>query len=161
MVLKGEQISESKSKSYGFGAGLLYQPIKGVNIGAYYNYGKSDNEEEDYAEGTVVSSVSTSQLLRIGASWQIFSMTLLSADWQHVNLDGYRKNQLFVGIEEGIIKDFLYVYAGWAANGPTAGVGMYFKNGGMNISYMSNPFSEADDYLGKSRVMSAAIYWNF
>lgn len=158
---EGERIFRSESKSYAFGAGLLYQPIKGVNVGAYYNYGGGDNKDRDYVEGETVDSKSTNQLLRIGASWQILPMTLVSADWQYVNLDGYRKGQMFVGIEQGIIKDLLYVYGGWTANGPTAGIGVYFKKGGINVSYMSNPFSEADRYLGKSRVVSVAIYWTF
>jgi opacity protein-like surface antigen len=156
-----QRIAKSESDSYAVGAGVLYQPTKAVNFGAYYSYGRGESKDTDFMFGETEKSRFTDQQLRIGASWQVLPMTLVAADWQYVNLNGYRKGQLFAGVEQGIIKDFLYVYAGWAANGPTAGIGMYFKKGGINVAYMSTPFSESDRYLGRSQVITAGAYYTF
>jgi len=62
-------------------------------------------------------------------------------------------------VEQQIIKDRLYAYAGWADKGPTAGLGLYFKNGGVNVAYMRNSYSDLRPHLGQDQtVMTTAFF---
>lgn len=157
----GEDLFISESKGYSIGGGFLYKPEKNWNIGGYYSYSRSKGEDTDLVFSETSYSVSKAEQMRLGLGYQLFPATFLAADYQHLNLDGEKKDQYFAGIEQGIIKDILYLYGGWADSGPTAGLGIYFKNGGINLAYMHNPFNELKPYLGRAEVFMATAYINF
>ncbi len=140
--------------------GMVYRPNKNINIGAFYAH--SWDKSDSFAEGEryEVSRGNTNQL-RIGAGVQVTELTFLALDYQHLSIDGVRFDQWFAGIEQGIIKDLLYVYGGWAADGPTCGIGMYFKHGGINFSYAVNQFRDLKPHLGNSEMFMVTGYLTF
>lgn len=161
--LDGENVLQSKSDGYAYGAGALYKPTKALSIGAYYSRSRSNEEEYDFMFDEATKEVSESEQIRLGIGCQVTELTFIAVDYQHLNIDGAKKDQLFAGIEQGIIKDLLYVYGGFAGSfkSPTAGVGVYFKNGGLNIAYMNNPFDNLKPYLGKAEIVMATGYISF
>ena len=70
-------------------------------------------------------------------------------------------DQFFAGVEQGIYKDSLYLYCGWAGDGPTTGIGMYFENGGLNVAYMHDTNDGLNKTLGKTKVVMVSAYLNF
>jgi hypothetical protein len=159
---------DSKFDGYSLGVGLLYKPHKNFNFGAYYARSwDTENDKADAANFHYQSEyLSNKDLLRIGASWQVLPMTMIAVDYQYwsyqiLNNGGTTNGQFFAGIEQGIIKDLLYIYGGWAGQGPTAGIGLYFKHGGVNFAYMNDPFPEASSTLGRGQVWMATIFFKF
>jgi hypothetical protein len=158
---EGEGVKNT-GDSFSAGLGLLYQLSEGINIGAYYGSNWVKSEVRDLYSGEKISDAnSRSDQARLGVSWQVFPMTTISVDYQYLNIDGNAKHQLFAGVEEGIIADLLYAYAGWAGQGPTAGIGLYFKYGGINFAYMNNPFPEANSSFGQGQLWMLTLYLNF
>jgi hypothetical protein len=159
---------ESMSSGYSFGLGFLYKPRKELSFGGFYSRSWEDLSDKSNGVGYsyASSNLSNRDLARLGVSWQILPMTMLAVDYQYLNYQylggaNFSKHQLFSGVEQGIIKDFLYVYAGWAGEGPTAGIGMYFKSGGINLAYMNNPFPEINSSLGQGQVCMLTAYIKF
>jgi hypothetical protein len=72
-----------------------------------------------------------------------------------------KRDQIFAGVEQQIVKDRLYVYGGWAASGPTAGIGVYFKNVTFNVAYANNTFADLDPHMGHSQMFMATIGGQF
>jgi hypothetical protein len=157
----GTDTVTSRSRGNTYSTGVLYSPDSGLNVAAYYAYGREKNKDYDTMEDMTTYSTSNINTARIGLSWQALPETLIALDYQHLESDGRKKDQIFAGIEQGIIKDRLYIYSGWAGNGPTLGVGLYFKNGGINIAYMHNQFDDLSDYLGTARLCMLTGYLSF
>lgn len=159
----------SKSRGDSYEAGWLYRPTKKVSLGMYYSYTRekmteaiADSMAGILLDGSGISkSISNTHQYRLGAGYQILPLTFLTADYQHLDIDGFKKDQVFAGIEQGIIKDFLYLYGGWADSGPTAGLGVYFTHGGLNLAYMHKAFSDLEPFLGKADVYMASAFVNF
>lgn len=149
-----------KGYSDSVSVGMVYRPTKNINIGAFYSH-SWDKSTSSVAGFVNETSRSETDSLRLGVGLQITETTFIAADYQHLSIDGVRFDQWFAGVEQGIVKDLLYVYAGWAADGPTAGVGIYFKNGGLNISYSANQSRDLKPYLGKSEVIMLSAYLTF
>lgn len=149
-----------KGYSDSVSVGMVYRPTKNINIGAFYSHSwdKNTSSVAGFANET---SRSETDSLRLGVGLQITETTFIAADYQHLSIDGVRFDQWFAGVEQGIIKDLLYIYAGWAADGPTAGVGIYFKHGGLNISYSANQSRDLKPHLGKSEVIMLSAYLTF
>ena len=169
---QGQNLETSQSRGFGVKTGFLYQPIKHVSVGGFYSYSGSrtktselvqtENEDGSVSNGNHSRNSSGDvQQVRIGASWEILPGTLIAADFQHLNIGSLKRDQVFAGVEQQIIKDRLYVYGGWAASGPTAGIGVYLKHGGLNVAYMSNPFADLNPHLGRNQMIMATAYFNF
>jgi hypothetical protein len=86
---------------------------------------------------------------------------LLAADYQYLNCGHLKRDQLFAGAELMLVKDRLYAYGGWASSGPTAGIGVYFKNGGLNVAYQNNTLNDLTPHLGRSQTVMATVYLTF
>lgn len=157
----GENLLRSKSSGHSYGTGFLYKPDEKWNIGGYYSRSRSKNKNYDLISGEESRSASRTEQLRLGLGYQVAPLTFLAFDYQHLNLDGAKKDQYFAGIEQGIVKDIFYLYAGWADSGSTAGIGVYFKNGGINVAYMRSPFNDLEPHLGRAEVIMATAYLNF
>lgn len=180
----------SRSRGINLYSGVLYQPSENLNFGASYSWSRDWNEDREqiFSEGNgsplgwnedgeqifseETSSTagwnsrrSTSDIhqVRVGASWQILPKfgTTLAVDVQYLNLNGTSRVQAFAGVEQQIIKDRLYVYGGWAGSGPTAGVGLYFKNGGVNIAYQNNPYADLNPHLGRAQTIMATAFFRW
>lgn len=149
-----------KGYSDSVSVGMVYRPTKNINIGAFYSH--SWDKSDSFVEGEFVESFrgNTNQL-RLGAGVQVTELTFLALDYQHLSIDGVRFDQWFAGVEQGIIKDFLYFYGGWAADGPTCGIGMYFKHGGINFSYAASQYRDLKPYLGRSEIFMLSAYLTF
>ncbi len=167
--LAGQNILVSRTRGFETRIGFLYQLAPGLNFGGMYSYSRDRNDDrtfhvnEDDGSTFWTGQRSTSDVhqFRLGASWQILPTTLIAIDYQHLNLGHVKRDQIFAGVEQQIIKDRLYVYGGWANSGPTAGIGVYFKNGGLNVAYMHNPFSLSEEHLGRSQVFMATVFFTF
>ena len=153
-------VNAVKGYSDSVSVGMVYRPNKNINIGAFYSH--SWDKSDSYVEGEFLeSSRGNTNQLRIGAGVQVTELTFLALDYQHLSIDGVHFDQWFAGVEQGIIKDFLYVYGGWAADGPTCGIGMYFKHGGINFSYAAKQFRDLKSYLGNSEIFMVTGYLTF
>jgi len=154
IVLDGDKI-HSKSKGYSLGASALYQYDEKLNVGAFYSHGHSKTDDE---------SASNSDQWRIGAAYHVALLTYVAADLDRTTIDGSNKNKWYLGIEQGIVKDIIYVYGG-LANGfgkPTAGLGIYTKNAGLNLAYMYKYYEDLAKYLGgRGNVLMATAYVRF
>jgi opacity protein-like surface antigen len=160
-AMEGQDVLVSKTKGYSVGGGFFYKPTKNWNLGGSYSYSRSKDKSEDLILGETLESTSRTDQYRLGVGYQILPLTFIAADWQHLKINGFKKNQFFAGVEQGIVKDFLYFYGGWAADGPTAGLGVYFEHGGLNLAYMHKPFSDLEPYLGQAEVYMVSAYINF
>lgn len=159
----------SESTSHGVSGAATYQLMKKATLGVFYRHTWDKTEDNatildgSFSENAV--SRAESNQFRIGVSAQVTDLTLLALDFQHVNFYDDTRNasfdQWFAGIEQGIIKDVLYAYGGWAADGPTAGLGLYFPKGGINVAYMSKPFRDLEPFLGKAQMVMLSGYLNF
>jgi len=161
LFLRGMEEVVLKSDGYSVGGGFLYKPNKNWNFGGSYSYSRSKDKGEYLLVREIEESRSRTDTYRLGVGYQVLPMTLLAADWQHLEIDGFKNDQFFAGIEQGIVKDFLYLYGGWADSGPTAGIGAYLKNGGLNLAYMQRPFKDLEQYLGHADAYMASAYINF
>lgn len=162
LALEGSDIATSVSNGYSLTTGILYGLNDEFAIGTYYSYFGSSEKDFDMLADQGMDNISESHKARIGASCQIAPLTLIAADIQYLKINrDYERVQLFAGVEQGIIKDMLYVYGGWAADGPTAGLGFYLEHGGINLAYMNDPFGVTHDTLGRSRVIMAVGYLSF
>jgi hypothetical protein len=150
-----------KTQGNTFSGGLLYKPSSNWNIGAYYAKAKGTSTTYDNTAQGGISTAEEADLFRVGAGWQVFSETFVAVDYQHLNIEGSNSNRIFAGIKQGIIKDRLYLYAGWAGTGLTGGVGLDFKNAGFNIAFMDNPFSDLKEHLGRARFYMFSGYVEF
>lgn len=156
-----KDLLRSEAEGASLTAGFLYRPFEGLNLGGYYVHDFSWSQEKDLVANEKNQYFSGIDQVKVGASYQLFEMTTLAVNYQFLNLDGQTKHQVFAGVEQGIIKDILYLYGGWAGSGPTAGIGLYFKNGGVNFAYMHDPFNDLNGHLGKADVYMVSVYWNF
>jgi len=150
---------QAKSKGYAVGFGFCYMLPNRIGIGSYYQYSHDKSEETNLWNNMTVKSAGHTDLFRFGASWQMFPLTFIAADYQHIAMEGAHKNQAFVGIEQGIIKDSVYLYGGWAGDGPTTGIGIYLKYGGINVAYMHHAFNDLEPFLGKTQIGMVTIYF--
>jgi hypothetical protein len=150
----------SESSSDMVETGMLYRIAKVVNFGAYYSHSwiSTTDTVNDFTE----TAYSQTDQLRIGISVKVTPLTLVSADYRHLYLPGNQHDdQYFAGVEQYLIKDALALYGGWANGGATAGLGIYFLNGGFNIAYMHHGFRSMEEFLGKSEMVMASLYINF
>lgn len=159
--LNDRNLSQIKSKGNMGILGFLYKPNRKINVGSYYARSWDKTREKDLILNTSESASSTSDQFRFGVSCQALPMTFFAIDYQFLNLDGKKENQVFAGIEQGVVKDFIYLYGGWANRGPTTGLGAYFKNGGLNFAYMKNPFDELRPYFGTADLFMGQIFFSF
>jgi hypothetical protein len=157
----GADAVESRSRGNTYSAGVLYATGTGLNVAAYYAYGRDINKNFDLNTDMATHTTVNINTARIGFGWQALPETFIAVDYQHLESDGQKKEQIFAGIEQGIVKDLLYIYSGWAGSGPTTGVGLYLKKGGINIAYMHNQFDDLIDYLGKARLCMLTGYLSF
>lgn len=153
----------SETKSHGATVGAAYKPIKEVTIGAFAT--RTWNRSEftmDGVEGSEVSK-SFSDIHHLGFAYKIFEGTTLAGDYQQVRFSNSstKFNQYFVGVEQYVVKDIVALYAGIANEAPTAGIGVYFTNGGLNLSYGHNMLRETKAYLGSCDAYMASTYFNF
>jgi len=152
----------SKSKGHEVGAGMLYQLLKNkVNLGLFYAH--SWDEEKTFIDGSLDNAEkSQTDQVRFGVSAKITSMTMISAEVRHYWFpNGVTDTQFFAGIEQYLIKDSLALYGGYANGGATAGLGVYFKNGGLNLAYMYRPFRATEEFLGKAEAIMLSVYVSF
>lgn len=168
--LAGQNQLISRSRGFLLKGGFLYQsPVEGLNFGGMYAYSRDRNEDrelninEDNGSQYWSSKRSTSEMhqFRLGASWQVLPATLIAVDYQHLNLGHVKRDQIFAGVEQQIIKDRLYAYGGWANSGPTAGVGVYFKDATFNVAYANNTFNDLNPHLGRSQAIMVTIGGQF
>lgn len=154
----------SEGSGHTFGTGMLYQIYKAINLGALYLHSWDGSRESVTSNGAVVDilrSKSQADELRVGIGIQVTPITFVAGDYRHLYLpDGQRDDQYYAGIEQGIIKDVLYIYGGWANGGTTTGIGLYFKHGGVNLAYMHRPMRALEEHLGKAEVFAASLYLN-
>jgi opacity protein-like surface antigen len=157
---QGQNTLISRSRGMTLKSGALYQPIENLNFGAMYSWSRGWGEDRDIENAISVRSTSDTHQVRIGASWKVLPKfgTTLAADYQHLNIGHVKRDQFFVGVEQQVVKDRLYLYGGWAHSGPTAGVGLYFKHGGVNVAYMNNPFADLNPHLGRAQTITATAF---
>ncbi len=163
-ILLAEDLIRIKSSGYAIGGSILYQYNDKLNLGAYYSYGHSNIIENDAAYGICEKSGSNSNQWRIGASYHVIPMTYVALDLDRTTIDGSSKNKWYFGVEQGIVKDVLYVYGGLANgfNKPTVGIGIYTKNVGLNLAYMYQYYKELSKFLGgRGNVYMATVYARF
>ena len=109
----GQNVLVSRSRGFEVKAGFLYQPAKGLNFGGMYAYSRDRNDDrelnvnEDNGSTFWTGQRSTSDMhqLRLGASWQILPTTLIAVDYQHLSIGHLKRDQIFAGVEQQIIKD--------------------------------------------------------
>jgi len=161
--VEDQKLIQAISKGSTWMAGALYRLNENVNFGVSYSQSRDKAESYDFLADEVAKSVSRTKIFRTGVGVQVAEMTFIAVDYQHLNLDGFKKDQIFAGIEQGIIKDLLYVYGGLAGSfkSPTAGIGVYGKKYGLNVAYMHNPFNELKPYLGKNSVIMVMLSLSF
>ncbi len=149
----------SETRSHEIGVGLLYRLGEKVDLGFFYNRASSRSRDyvNDIKEGTARSA--TDQL-RAGFSAQLALGTVLAAEYRHFWFEEERDAQYFAGIEQYLNK-IVALYCGYANGGATAGLGIYLKNGGLNLAYMHRPFRSTEDFLGEAKVFEALLFWNF
>lgn len=154
IILAGDAM-HLKSSGYSLGASALYQYDEKLNIGAYYSYGHSKANDK---------STLNSDQLRIGAAYHVAPLTYLALDLDRTTVEGSSKDKWYFGIEQGIVKNIVYVYGG-LANGldkPTVGLGIYTKNAGINLAYMYKYYEELAKFLGgRGNVFMATAYVRF
>lgn len=160
---RGNTNSISRSRGINLYTGLLYQPTENINLGATYSWFRDWNEDRDVLLGTSSRFPTVIHQVRAGASWTVLPKfgTSLSADLQYLGIGSVNRIQAFAGVEQQVVKDRLYVYAGWAHSGPTAGLGLYFKRGGVNVAYMNNPHSELNAHLGRAQMLMATAFFKW
>jgi hypothetical protein len=169
---QGHTTSISRSRGFSLYTGVLYQPAENLNFGASYSWSRDRNEdrelmfsEEDESLLGWNSRRSTSNIhqARVGASWQVLPKfgTTVAVDLQYLSLGRTSRVQAFAGVEQQVIKDRLYIYGGWAGSGPTAGIGLYFKNGGVNVAYMNNPYADLNPHLGQANTVMATAFFKW
>jgi hypothetical protein len=160
-LLTADDTIRIKSRGYTLGGSALYQYNDKFNVGAYYSYGHSKVTEDEAAYGGHEESGSNSNQWRIGASYHVTSMTYVSLDIDRTTIDSSGKTKWFAGVEQGIVKDVLYVYGGLAdgLNKPTAGIGIYTKHVGINLAYMRHYYKELTEFFGgNGNVYMATFY---
>lgn len=155
---------KSETTSHTAGIGLFYEAGKKLNLGALWLRSWEKNEEMFSYEGSFVgrfTSKAQNNQLRLGASCQVTPLTLIAFDYRHLYLEGgSRDDQYFAGIEQGLVKDVLYLYGGYADGGTTGGVGVYLKHGGANLAYLHRPLRALEPFFGKGDMLMASLYWN-
>jgi hypothetical protein len=156
--------SASTSNSLGFG--LAYKPTKKLTLTSLYCKSWDRGDELLFDDlGNVLDksgSKGQSDTVRFSASYQLFPLTLIAADYQHLFSTGINTDQYYFGIEQYIIAELLAVYGGWADGGWTTGLGIYFKHGGINAAVMFNPAREMDNHFGgESRLIMFSSYLTF
>jgi opacity protein-like surface antigen len=160
---QGQNTTISRSRGMTLNCGALYQPNENWNFGASYSWSRSWDEDRDLENASSSRSISNTHQVRVGASWKVLPQfgTTLSADVQYLNLGNTSRVQPFVGVEQQIVKDRLYVYGGWAATGPTIGLGYYLKNGGINVAYGNNLHADLNPHLGRSQTIAATVFFKW
>lgn len=160
---QGQNTAISRSRGMTLKCGALYQLNENWNFGASYAWSRSWDEDRDLENTTSTRSISNTHQVRVGASWKVFPKpgTTLSADVQYLNLGNTSRVQPFVGVEQQIVKDKFYAYGGWAATGPTVGLGYYLKNGGINVAYGNNLHADLNPHLGKANVIAATVFFRW
>lgn len=155
---------ESKTKSHSWSASAVYQPNSKLSLGVFYAHSWDKGKDKAYFDGELIETDSyreQSNQYRFGVGVQVIPSTFVAVDFQHLDLPSGNSDQIFAGVEQAVVGDWLYVYAGWAGDGPTGGVGAYFENGGINLAYMHDTNDGLDDTLGKTDLWMVAGYWNF
>ena len=153
----------SGTRSHTWSAGAVYQPSPLVSAGGFYAHSWDKTDDTFDFEGLAEEETNRSQSnqYRFGVGVQVTSSTFVAADYQHLDLPSGNSDQFFAGVEQGIYKDSLYLYCGWAGDGPTTGIGMYFENGGLNVAYMHDTNDGLNKTLGKTKVVMVSAYLNF
>ena len=142
--------------------GLAYKPFPNLLLGASGSraWSFSQTAYNGFKDEAVGMHTDTS---RVGFSLKVTDLTMLAADYQHLDFSNSdtKFDQLFAGIEQYVIKDALALYAGYANGGVTGGAGIYFKQGGINLSYGHNLFRETKEFLGNADAYMVSVYLNF
>lgn len=151
------------SQSHGATLGFAYKPIKEITIGAFGSriWNSSRMTVNGWSNEEVFKSFN--DVAHAGASAKVFELTTVAADYKRLSFSDSSTtfDQFYVGIEQYLIKDVLALYVGDANGGLTAGLGIYFKNGGLNLSYGHDMLKETKEYLGKADAYMASAYFNF
>lgn len=151
----------SRSRGFSLYGGALYQPTENLNFGASYSWSRDFCEDRDIESGTSARYTSDIHQARVGASWNVLPNvgTTVAIDVQYLNLGHVNRIQPFVGVQQQIIKDRLYIHVGSAnLKGFTLGPGLYFKNGGVNVAYSYNTNPELNPYFGQSHTIMATAF---
>ena len=159
--LRDQRVLRSESTGNDVTVGFLYKPTAKLNIGGYYGRFLDHSREKDFIFKNSMSGNSISHQFKFGASYQILSKTFVACDVQLLNIAGKKKSQLFAGVEQGIIKDVLCLYAGAADGSPTGGLEISCRRGGIDLSYTSNASPYANKYLGRSKLAMVSIFFSF
>ncbi|MEI7890851.1 MAG: hypothetical protein WCI36_02685 [bacterium] len=150
------------SSSHGVTIGFAYKPIKQVTIGGFGSriWTNSTSIDDGWQNSEISSFHSIGHL---GISAKIIEGTTLAFDYQSLSFsDSDTKfDQYFLGIEQYLIRDHVAVYGGLANGGLTTGIGLYFKNGGLNLSYGNNIAKETKEFFGSCDAYMASVYLNF
>ena len=161
---KGIIANEGEIESYSHSGtiGFAYKPIKNVTLGGFGSriWTTSQLKVNGWKDSETKSFHDVGHL---GFSVKAFEGTTLAGDYQHLSFsDSETKiDQYFLGVEQYLIKDTLAVYGGWANGGLTTGIGVYFKNGGLNLSYGHNIAKETKEFFGSCEALMASGYFNF
>ena len=151
------------SKSHGATLGVAYKLNKQITLGGFESrtWTKSTTSFDGVLDA--YDSNSFYDVGRVGFAAKLRKGTILAADYQHVSFSGSNTkfDQFYVGVEQYLLEDFLAVYMGNTNGGMTAGLGMYFKNGGINVSFGKNTLREVNDSFGSCESYMFSGYLNF
>lgn len=153
----------SETKTQTATLGVAYKPIKKVTVGAFGSRSWNRSHYSADGERDPATYRDFSDVLHVGFSAKVLEGTTVAADYQHVSFSDSdtQFDQYFAGIEQYIVKDTLALYGGYANGAPTAGLGVYLKNGGLNLSYSHDLLKETKQYLGSCDAYMASVYVNF
>lgn len=154
----------SKTRSNGGTVGFYYKPTAKLRFGGLYAKAWETEEDVLSIDGAAVGSdsfKSQTDTLRVGSSFQVFPLTTIAADYQHVYVKGGSIDQYSIGLEQYIVEKALALYVSTPNGGVSAGVGLYFDKCGINVTYQHKPFQDLEKYLGRSDLFMVSLYGNF
>ena len=154
----GMDLLESKSDGYAVGGGFQYMLNEKLRVGGYYSYSSSNDHQFDFTTGSSERSRSNLHQARLGASYKLNDRLFFAGELQYLNIEGTEKLQPFVGAELAIVKDAVFLTAGYASHGPSVGLGVYGKNIGFAASYTYDLVQETKPFLGRTDLVTAMIY---
>ncbi len=151
------------STSHGATLGFAYKPIKEITLGGFGSRTWSETQATYDGWQDSENAKSFYDVGHLGFSAKLFENTTLAADYQHVSFSNSstKFDQYYVGVEQYLIPETLAIYLGDANGGITTGIGLYFKNGGVNLSYGKGLSRETKDTLGKADAFMVSGYFSF
>ncbi len=156
-------VATMDSTSHAATLGFAYKPIKQITLGGYGS--RTWSETQATYNGWQDSEVAKSfcDVGHLGFSAKLGKNTTLAGDYQHISFsDSSTKfDQHYVGVEQYLIPETLAIYFGDANGGFTTGAGLYFKAGGLNLSYGNSLSRETKNTLGKADAFMVSGYFSF